>query len=276
MLYLCQTATQIHDRRWRICISPTTLTIVVDKGRDLVSIRGSLIVFEGGEGAGKSTQLRRICQWLQKSELWQQLIAVGVAPELVVTREPGGTPLGASIRQLLLHSPTPGEKVEVIGDRTELLLYAADRAQHIEFMLKPALEQGALIFCDRYTASTIAYQGYGRGLDLALIHQLNQIATGGLRGDLTLWLDVDPVIGLARTQKRGAADRMEQNKLDFHQRVRQGFQALAEEKDSAMVRIEASGSEDAVFEQIQAVLCHYLKQTYGVESAVIAAPSNPD
>nr|WP_242035749.1 MULTISPECIES: dTMP kinase [unclassified Leptolyngbya] len=233
-----------------------------------------MIVFEGGEGAGKSTQLQRVCQWLQQSDLWQQLKAIGIASEMVITREPGGTPLGSSIRQLLLHSPVQGDEVEVMGDRTELLLYAADRAQHVEAMLKPALAQGALVFCDRYTDSTVAYQGYGRGLDLSLIHQLNQIATGGLRSDLTLWLDIDPVVGLARTQRRGAADRMEQNKLDFHQRVRQGFQSLFHEKESRTVQIDASATEDVVFERVQAELCHYLKQVYGVEPAAVAVPSD--
>jgi dTMP kinase len=251
------------------------LTVAIDR-TSRVGIRGSLIVFEGGEGAGKSTQLQRICHWLEASDLWQRLRAIGVAPEMLVTREPGGTPLGASIRQLLLHPPSQGEAAEIMGDRTELLLYAADRAQHVEAMLKPAIAQGTLVFCDRYTASTVAYQGYGRGLDLALIDQLNQIATGGLRSDLTLWLDVDPAIGLARTQKRGAADRMEQNKLDFHERVRQGFQVLFQENESRMVRIDASNTEDVVFAQIQKELCHYLKQAYRTElDAITTASSSP-
>jgi len=226
-----------------------------------VGTRGSLVVFEGVEGAGKSTQLQRVYAWLQTSALWQRLMAKGVDPEVVVTREPGGTSLGQSIRQLLLHPPLTGEESETMSDRTELLLYAADRAQHVENLLKPALEGGSLVLCDRFTASTVAYQGYGRGLDLALIHQLNAIATGGLYSDLTLWLDVDPRLGLARTQKRGAADRMEQNSLAFHQRVQQGFQALAQDNPQ-WVRVDASKTEDDVFQQLQSALCHHLEQVY--------------
>jgi len=228
-------------------------------------------VFEGVEGGGKSTQLRRSHAWLQASDLWPRLVAVGVHPEIVVTREPGGTALGQSIRQLLLHPPTEGDTWDSMADRTELLLYAADRAQHVESLLKPALERGAVVLCDRFTDSTVAYQGYGRGLDLALIHQLNQIATRGLSSDLTLWLDVEPTLGLARTQRRGTADRMEQNSLAFHQRVQQGFQALALEY-AHIRRIDASGSEEAVFEQIQQALIQHLEQAYGAELGATPPP----
>jgi dTMP kinase len=112
--------------------------------------------------------------------------------------------------------------------------------------------------CDRYTDSTIAYQGYGQGLDIQLIEQLNQIATGGLASDLTLWLDLDVEVGLARMQQRGDADRMEQRNLKFHSAVRQGFQALATANADRIVRIDARGSEVDVQKQIQSVLSHYL------------------
>lgn len=173
----------------------------------------------------------------------------GAQIPVVVTREPGGTSLGLELRQLLL----AGESL-AIEKRAELLLYAADRAQHIAEFIQPQLAQGAIILCDRYTDSTVAYQGYGRGLDLNLIEQINQIATGGLQSDLTLWLDVDVEIGLQRAQKRGKADRMEQAELAFHQRVQQGFTELAALYPQRIVRIDANPNPDAVQLSIQEVL----------------------
>ncbi|MBW4526093.1 MAG: dTMP kinase [Phormidium tanganyikae FI6-MK23] len=200
---------------------------------------GKLIVFEGIEGCGKTTQLERSRQWLRTIQ----------SADVISTREPGGTQLGASIRQLLLHSDD-----EPIHDRTELLLYAADRAQHVEHFLRPHLERGALILCDRYTDSTIAYQGYGRGLNFQLIDQLNQVATGGLQSDLTIWLDIDVEIGFERMKQRGKRDRIEQASLDFHRRVQMGFTKLAEENRDRIVRIDGSGSELTVAEQVKAAL----------------------
>jgi len=203
---------------------------------------GRLIVFEGVEGGGKTTQLQQTQAWLQSR-----------LPQVVVTREPGGTALGAALRQLLLAA-------ENIQDGAELLLYAADRAQHVEEVLKPQLTAGALILCDRYTDSTIAYQGYGRGLSLSLIAQLNSIATGGLESDLTLWLDVDVEVGLARTQARGRADRIEQETKEFHRRVQQGYAQLAKAYPQRIVRVDATLSETSVQQQIQAVLKQRLRQ----------------
>ncbi|MEW6495941.1 MAG: dTMP kinase [Cyanobacteriota bacterium] len=221
-------------------------------------MRGKLIVFEGGEGCGKTTQLKRCSNWLEAKGLLEHLGTLDKKPTLVVTKEPGGTSLGLGLRQLLLEE---GERhssishtVQPIQDRAELLMFAADRAQHVEELLKPQLELGAIILCDRYTDSTVAYQGYGRGLDLALIQQLNQIATGGLESDLTLWLDVDAEIGLKRAQQRGRADRMEQINLAFHQRVQQGFAQLAHLYPKRIVRIDASKSEEEVHLAIQEVL----------------------
>ena len=185
----------------------------------------------------------------------------GQIQEVVATREPGGTDLGTEIRQLLLHPL--GQ--EPIHDRTELLLYAADRAQHVAGFLKPCLERGALILCDRYTDSTLAYQGYGRGLDLELIEQLNQVATGGLRSHLTLWLDLDAQIGLERTRQRGNRDRMEKADLEFHRRVQQGFKVLAQQGSDRIVRIDANHSEDNVAEEIQTILETRLRQWFGEE-----------
>ncbi len=201
---------------------------------------GKLIVFEGVEGSGKTTQLQRCLDWLKCDHSKERLV--------VVTREPGGTSLGSGLRQLLLEDRHP------IQDRAELLLYAADRAQHVEELLKPQLAMGAIILCDRYTDSTLAYQGYGRGLCGDLIAQLNQIATDGLESDLTLWLDVDAEIGLGRARLRSVADRIEQADIAFHKRVQQGFTQLEKSHPQRIVRIDAHKSEDEVHLAIKAIL----------------------
>lgn len=230
-------------------------------------MQGKLIVFEGGEGAGKTTQMRQLAHWLNAHPSFQQLKTQTVISELVVTREPGGTSLGSEIRRLLLEYE-PAQPEAAISSRAELLLYAADRAQHVDQCLRPYLEQGAIILCDRYTASTVAYQGYGRSLDLPLIHQLNQIATGGLQSDLTIWLDLDISVGLTRTQKRGQADRMEKNDHRFHERVRQGFQVLHQANPERMVKIDAEASQPDVAQKIQQVVDEQLSQWYAASGWV--------
>ncbi len=223
-------------------------------------MKGRLIVFEGGEGGGKTTQIARSRQWLQDSGWLACLQANGFIQDVIVTREPGGTELGRTIRQLLLNHT----ESEPMGDRTELLLYAADRAQHVTHYLRPQLAAGMLILCDRFTDSTVAYQGYGRGLDRALIQQLNTIATQGLESDLTLWLDLDPAIGLARTQQRGQHDRMERSEFAFHERVRQGFAQLAHAHRDRIVAIAADQPEADVSQQIQTVLDQALRRWFSI------------
>lgn len=220
-------------------------------------MNGRLIVFEGVEGCGKTTQLQRSLEWLQSL-----FVAKSLSSSLIVTREPGGTQLGLGLRQLLLNAEVRNGGANVTTKQefsqpeplTELLLYASDRAQHVEEVLKPQLAAGAIILCDRYTNSTIAYQGYGRGFSLDLIHQLNFIATGGLESDLTLWLDVDVEVGLERTKTRGVVDRIEQAGLEFHGRVQQGYTQLAKAQPQKIVRVDANLSEAAVQEQIQQIL----------------------
>lgn len=219
--------------------------------------RGKLIVLEGGEGAGKSTQLRHLQEWLQAHPAIAVLRAQAAISGVVSTREPGGTPLGGDLRQLLL-SP----EAVAISSTAELLLYAADRADHVETVIQPALNQQQWILCDRYIDSTTAYQGYGRGLDLGLVEQLNQIATGGLQADLTLWLKLDAATGLARTRQRGDADRMEGSDLAFHQRVQTGFETLASHHPERIEVIDASLDQQSVAQQIQQVVEQRLKQWY--------------
>lgn len=207
---------------------------------------GKLIVFEGVEGCGKTTQIQRTFQWLQTNYPHQSV---------VVTRQPGGTDLGNSIRRLLLDL-----QEKPISNLAELLLFAADRAQHVEQVLKTSLDNGSIVLCDRYTDSTIAYQGYGRGLDLNLIDQLNAIATAGLKSDLTIWLDVDVDVSLARTTHRQAVDRIETENFAFHRRVQTGYTKLASLHPDRIVRIDASLNETAVQDQIQAILRQHLAQ----------------
>jgi dTMP kinase len=238
--------------------------------------KGRFIVFEGTEGVGKSTQLKRLQEWLVASG-WmarlQQHLALQIPP-IMITREPGGTDLGQRLRSLLLDSALT--ETQGLPSITELLLYAADRAQHVHTTLKPALERGTLILCDRYTASTVAYQGYGRALDLNLIAQLNAIATAGLAPDLTLWLDLDVEQGLSRALQRQPTagelegkDRMEAAALSFHQRVQAGFAAQAKAEPQHMIRIDAASSEDQVAAQIQTVMEQKLQQWYPQRSTIL-------
>lgn len=202
---------------------------------------GKFIVFEGVEGAGKTTQIQQTAAWLQS--------CCSMDREIIITREPGGTKLGQQIRQLLLEDPNGW-----VDPRTELLLYGADRAQHVETVIRPQLDRGNIVLCDRFTDSTIAYQGYGRGFDLEAIDRVNQLATGGLQSDLTIWLDLDVTIGLQRVSLRGQPDRMEQASIDFHQRVRQGYQELANIYPERIIRIDADRSAASIQAEIQTIL----------------------
>ena len=222
-------------------------------------LSGKLIVFEGGEGSGKSTQLQLLSAWLQVHPGLLKLQRRGLVSDIVITREPGGTPLGTRLRHLLLEANDDGSE---IAPTTELLLYAADRAEHVESFMRPALDQGCWVLCDRYIDSTVAYQGYGRGLSLDLIEQLNAIATSGLQGDLTLWLKLEATIGLARTRQRGHANRMEGCALEFHQRVYAGFEAVAQRYPERVATVTATGSLAEVSARIQAVVESKLYQWY--------------
>lgn len=207
---------------------------------------GKLIVFEGVEGCGKTTQLQRSYLWLQNMFSHKKI---------VTTREPGATELGLSLRRLLLSI----KDKQPIYPTTELLLYAADRAQHVQEVLIPGLATETIILCDRYTDSTIAYQGYGRGLERSIIDQLNFFATNGLESDLTIWLDIDVELSLPRTRLRGSSDRIEQADLAFHKRVQYGYNQLAQAFPHRIKRVDASLDEQAVQAQITAILQQYIR-----------------
>lgn len=194
---------------------------------------GVFITFEGPEGAGKSTQLARLVEHLQTA---------GIAP--VVTREPGGTAFGTRVREVLLD---PALDMHALP---EFLLYSASRAQLVQDVIQPALNGGEVVICDRYFDSSLAYQGAGRGLALSLLQSITQEVTGGLKPDLTLLLDLNPVIGLERAAARGQPDRLERADLGFHQRVRQGFLDLARQEPGRFVVLDAARTPDQLAQDI--------------------------
>lgn len=190
------------------------------------------VTFEGGDGTGKTTQIKALKSYLS---------SLGKA--CLVTREPGGTELGTMLRRVLLEaSEAP------IAPASELFLYLADRAQHVTEVIRPALAAGKIVLCDRFTDSTLAYQGYGRGLELGLLRQFNSVADDGTRPDLTLLLDCPIAVGLERTATRQAQskrseakeDRFEREKIEFHERVRAGFLDLARQESERFRVINAA------------------------------------
>lgn len=203
--------------------------------------RGRFIVLEGIDGSGKTTQVEALRQWLPTSGLMPP------GARLIVSREPGGTALGQAIRRLLLHPPEDAAPCPT----AELLLYAADRAQHVETVIRPALEAGHWVLSDRFAGSTEAYQHYGRGLRMLLVVEAEVMATDGLVADATLWLDLSPTESLRRRGDR-SADRIEDAGEDFLQRVADGFAQLAEEDE--WHRIDASRPPEAVTAACQQAL----------------------
>lgn len=203
--------------------------------------KGYFITIEGGEGSGKSTSLTRLADLL-----------VSRGYSVVKTREPGGTPLGEKIRNLLLNQDDTAQ----ICSQAELLLFLAARAQHIEELIKPALIAGKIVLCDRFNDSTIAYQGAARGLDAKYVKKLCQLICGSVAPQLTLFLDVNPDIGLMRTNKlekehaaTGQFDRIEKEALDFHKRVQQAFRHLARREPFRIYHIDANKSQDYVIKE---------------------------
>lgn len=201
---------------------------------------GLFVTFEGGEGAGKSSLIASLYDYLTEQ-----------GHELLRSREPGGSPLGEMIREALLN---PSYDV-TIGSRAELCLFLASRAQHIEEVLLPALEMGKIVLCDRFNDSTIAYQGIGRGLGVDYVRQLCTLICEGVTPDLTFYLDVAPHVGLHRAAKtRAATDRIESEEMAFHERIRNGFLQIAARERARFYVIDAHQPLEDVFEQVIEVI----------------------
>lgn len=205
---------------------------------------GAFITFEGIEGSGKSTQI---------SLLRDHLVFRG--KDVVLTREPGGTAIGDQVRRVLLD---PANKA--MDPTAELLLYAASRAQHLRQVISPALNSGKIVLCDRFSDATLAYQGYGRGLSVAVIRDLDRIVTASLRPRLTILLDIDARTGVARARGRNSAQnlhaeaRFEDEAIEFHTRVRDGYLAIAREEPERFRLVSAAGPPEEIHKEIRKIL----------------------
>ena len=217
-------------------------------GPGVYTQRGVLVCFEGGEGAGKSTQSRLLRTWLES-----------LGHTVVLTFEPGDTAVGAEVRRIVL-SPETG----ALADRTEVLLYAADKAEHVETVVAPALARGEVVITDRYVDSTLAYQGAGRTLPVAEVEQVARWATGDLRPHLTVVLDLEPQAGLGRFAER---DRIEGESLEFHQRVRAAFLEMAAADPEHYLVLDARASVEEIAAAVQARVAPLL-----TAAAVTVAP----
>lgn len=211
-------------------------------------MRGLFITFEGIDGCGKSTQLDLLAQQLKQRGL-----------QVVVTREPGGTPLGEGIRKLLVSDVSVH-----VAPTTELLLYVAARAQHVAELIAPSIEAGSIVISDRYTDSTVAFQGYGRGLDPDMIEYLNNFATSGLVPDLTIVFDIDPALARTRLDSRpvgGLLGAFDEQHQDFHERMREGYLRMAKEHPSRIHVVDAGGAVEETHSRVMALVLPMIKTT---------------
>lgn len=193
--------------------------------------KGLFITFEGADGCGKTTQMKLLAEHLEKQGY-----------DVVLTREPGGKGLGEKVREILLNYDG------AVSDRCESFLFLADRAQNIDIIVNPAVETGKIVLCDRHTDSTVAYQGYGRGLDLNRINQLNNIATNGRKPDLTFVFDIDTETSMKRVGKE--KDRMESAGLEFHNRVREGYLKIAQQEPERIKVIDATQTIEEIHKEV--------------------------
>lgn len=210
-------------------------------------MRGKFITFEGIDGSGKTTQLRMLASELRFRGL-----------NVLTTMEPGGTPLGRRLREAFL------ETEETVAPLAELLLFAADRAQHVNFTLKPAIEAGKIVISDRYADATAAYQGAGRGFDERTINQVIELATDGLQPDLTLFFDVPVVKAIARTHSRTDAgeqkNRMDSETVEFYERVRRAYLKIADSEPQRFVIIDGDGAIDEIKIKVSEIVKEFLKK----------------
>jgi len=208
------------------------------------------ITFEGVEGSGKTTQIQRLKKYLSQKGI-----------PCKVTREPGGCPISEKVRKILLN-PDHCEMVPM----SELLLYEAARAQHVKEVIKPFLKKGGVVLCDRFNDATIAYQGYGRKIDLKWVERLNHLSSQGIRPDVTFLLDCPSDVGLKRALQRNRAlkqereERFEREEIQFHQRVRKGYLAIAKKEPRRVKVIDTRQGEDKVFERIRKIVDNLIKR----------------
>lgn len=207
--------------------------------------KGMFIVFEGGEGSGKSTILTKTYEWLIKNNY-----------ECITTREPGGIQISEKIREIILDT-----KNTAMDGRTEALLYAAARRQHLVEKVIPALNSGKIVLCDRFIDSSLAYQGFARGLGIEEIYEINKFAIDDYMPNLTILFDVEPEIGLSRINKDNnrEVNRLDLEEIDFHNKVREGYNILLENYQDRIKKIDASKSIDDVFAEVKNILKNYIK-----------------
>lgn len=201
--------------------------------------KGLFITFEGADGCGKTTQMKLLAEYLQK-----------MGHDIVLTREPGAKGLGEKVRDILLNYDG------VVSDRCESFMFLADRAQNIDIIVNPAVNDGKIVLCDRHIDSTVAYQGYGRGLNINRINMLNEIATDKRKPDLTLVFDIDVETSMKRVGNE--KDRMESAGKDFHNRVRNGYLKLAKAEPDRIKVVNAVQSVEDVFEDVKKIITKYL------------------
>ncbi len=208
--------------------------------------RGIFITMEGPEGAGKTTILKMVGETLQQEGY-----------SVVLTREPGGIPISEQIREVILNKENTA-----MDSRTEALLYAAARRQHLVEKIIPALEQGMIVLCDRFIDSSLAYQGHARGIDMDEIYSINTFAIGHFMPDVTFYFDIDPAEGLKRisANNQREVNRLDLEELHFHEKVREGYQLVMEKWKDRFVRIDASQPLDAVFEQTKSRISMFLER----------------
>lgn len=207
--------------------------------------KGLFITFEGADGSGKTTQLNNVKAFLEQKGF-----------DVVVTREPGALEIGQKIRNILLHHDG------IVADRCEMFLFLADRAQHVETFIKPAIEEGKIVLCDRHVDSTIAYQGYGRGQDIQLLKDLNKMAVNGLTPDLTLVFDVSTEVAQERVGSE--KDRMESAGIEFHRKVRNGYLELQKQECDRIKLVNANNSIEKVFEDTKEIVSKLIQEKQGV------------
>ncbi len=223
--------------------------------------RGIFITFEGIEGSGKSTQIRKLREFLQ-----------GSGHAVISTREPGGTPLADRIRELLLSHHS-----EKVAEKSEIFLYLASRSQHIASVVKPALYQGITVLCDRFFDATVAYQGYGRGLDIDFLHKLNRYATEGISPDLTILLDIPAETGIKRISENPerTLDRLESESLAFHERVRRGYLQIASSESERFMILDGTSSEETISLRIRDEVIRRFKLAKGKDRENLTGKNSP-